>query len=282
MPKRSNDKQRSQRAERKAKRRSNRKAPMTKTKKGLAFEHRAARAIAQIKPDLEVRHNMRLVTEPGHRRQFDVVAHLNGVLMRTYEARDHQRKVDTGQIEAFETKNATLKDKPQVAGIVSAQGFWKNPTDWVRFYLDPKHERKFVQELYQLRSSTPDDWGNRPAQTTVEVEGRSLRTLPVRILYGDALPEGTGRDIILTSDRGNSFFHDERGRIIGNLIDVVNREIRQALSIGNIAPRVVNLPPSSFLTIGTCTRRVIGLEVAFEEISIPAVTTIDPASTRIR
>lgn len=118
MPKRSDDKQRAKRKQQKAKRRSNRKA--STTNKGLAFEHRAARAIAQIKRDLEVAHNKHLVTEPGHRRQFDVVARLNGVLMNTYEARDHERKVDTGQIVAFETKNATLKDKPQVAGIVSA------------------------------------------------------------------------------------------------------------------------------------------------------------------
>jgi tetratricopeptide (TPR) repeat protein len=273
MAKRNNDKQRAKRNERKAKQRSDRRA--STIKKGLAFEHRAARAIAQIKPDLDVSHNKRLVTEPGHRRQFDVVARLNGVLMHTYEARDHERKVDTGQIEAFETKNATLKDKPQLAGIVSAQGFWKKPIDWVHFYRDPEHDRKFVQELYQLRSSIPGDWRNAFQQTTVEVDGRSLRTLPVRILYGDTLPAGAGRDITLTSDRSNSFIHDEQGRLIGNLIDVVNREIRRAISSGDITPRVVDVPPNSFLTVGTCTRRVTGVEVAFEEISIPAVTTID-------
>lgn len=147
------DRARGRRIARKAEKRAEKKSKKNSTtKKGLAFELRAARAIAQIKPELDVSHNKRLVTEPGHRRQFDVIGCVNDALSHTYEARDHERKVDTGQIDAFETKNATLKEKPRVAGIISAHGFWEKPIDWVRFYRDPKNEQKYVQELYRSKS----------------------------------------------------------------------------------------------------------------------------------
>jgi hypothetical protein len=271
-------KNRAKRAQAKASKRAAKKKNSRKTSttsKGLNFEIRAARAISQVKPDLYVKHNAKLFTQPGHRRQFDVVGHLNGVVAATYEARDHDRKVEIGQLEAFETKNATLRDKPRVAGIISSNGFWERPIGWVRFFLDPNNEPKLVQELYQLRASVPEDWTGDPRQIRSEATGNSLKTLPVRIIYGDTLPAGSGRDVTLTSGRRDTFLFDSNGRVIGNLLDYVNKEMRRAIETGDIGRRTVRLPTGSRLTSNSCTRTVIGLEIEFEAISVPAVTVID-------
>ena len=138
----------------KLKKKKDTKRKAKKEKPGRSFEVRATRAMAQVYPNLVVKHDQKLPTEYGVPRQIDVAVSAGSVLHAACEARDHGRKVDIGQLEAFAKKVDKLVDKPVVAGLISSKGFTETPVKWINRY--GTSER--VQELYTLKECKCSPW----------------------------------------------------------------------------------------------------------------------------
>lgn len=237
---------------------------------GLPFELRATRAMRQVLSEHKVEHDQRLPTEYGIDRQFDVVARMGAVVDRAYEARDHGRRVDIGQVEGFAKKVDKLVEKPSSAGIISSRGFSKSSRTWVQHYGTTER----LRELYTLEAATPDDWSGDLRQLAINGDIKSLR--PKRVTTrSSAGPAARSATIQFTADRRSAFLYSESGAVVGNLLDLLNAAMREAQATHQLEPQTLNLPPGARAWMGEQLVPVDTLEMEFEEISLPANTLID-------
>jgi tetratricopeptide (TPR) repeat protein len=239
------------------------------TRSGLPFELRARRAIAQVQPSLVVSHDEKLPTEYGVKRQFDVVGRSAAAVKAIYEARDKRRKVDVEQQEAFAMKVATLADKPERAGIISASDFTSSTTKWVQRYKG----HHVATELYTLKPSHADDWKGDIREYLVTASFQTVQLTSVRLVP----PAGiTGRTTATVGvDRAQSFIRDRTGKIVGNLLDVVNAAMRDAQSAGDMSPRRIPFPEDSYIKIGGKRSTFDAVELELEQTTVPASTLVD-------
>lgn len=236
---------------------------------GVPFELRATRAASQMWPDVAIKHDEKLPTEYGIARQFDVTGRSDNILTRTYEARDHKRNVSINQVEGFAKKLDKLIEKPQTAGIISSKNFSKPAKKWVEYY----RSSELVRELYTLKTSAPGDF-NDSSDVSLESEIRSLRLKTARThSHEDRAGESVAHSF--TSERRTGFLYSDRGEILGNLLDIVNAAMRDALRTNILGPTMIKLPSGSHISTEDKRLPAATLEVEFEEFSIPSTTVVD-------
>lgn len=254
----------------KAGKKSKKASPSTATKPGLSFELRATRAMSQLLVGHKVEHDQRLPTEYGIERQFDVVALANAVVDRAYEAREHGRRVDIGQIEGFAKKVDKLIEKPSSAGVISSRGFSKSAVTWVQHYQATERMR----ELYTLHASTPQDWNSDLRQLATHSDVKSVRPKSVR-LRSSVDPSADSTSVALAVDRRGGFLYATDGAVIGNLIDLLNTVMGEAQKAHELGTKTMRLPDGAHARIGEQLVPVAVVEVEFEELSLSANTLID-------
>lgn len=190
------------------------------SKSGTPFELRARDALQFINPELVARHDVSLPMKyEDWPRQFDVaLVDESEVLQKVYEAKDYSARADFRAVEAFEAKVGELKTKPgKVAGVISSRGFQKGPL--VRGRNIPADGSELVRDLYHLRPVADADWEGRLRGLKLLVHASSLRPDDVMLTLGgdqhEALPG-------MSASRGDCFLRDQTGRVVGNLLDMIN------------------------------------------------------------
>ena len=246
------------------------KKPRQPPNSGVSFELRSTRAAKQLWPGLEIRHDEDLPTEYGIARQFDVSGRSSNVLKRAYEARDHNRNVSINQVEGFAKKLEKLIDKPETAGIISSRHFSKPAKTWVQHY----QTTELVRELYTLKASSPDDFEGDYSKLLLRSEFKSLRLKSVRF-HSHVEKVGQSVTVAFNADRRTGFLYSEIGRVLGNVLDLVNTAMQDALKTNELGLRTIALPPGSFIRNEDKSLPAALLEIEFEEFSIPSTTVID-------
>ncbi len=194
---------------------------------GEGFEAQAARAIAQLHPELEVTHNQRLMTEPGLKRQFDVVGRIGGVVTHTFEARDRKREIDVEHVDGFETKNATLVEKkPRVAGIIQLTGILERPA-----HMGPPLQGQVCPRTIRTPAVHSEGLGRSPSSSQ---RRRTVYPNTEFDLFIENENDAAGREEdMLTVARFDGFLYDRNDRIAGNILDLLNRELTEAQQTGS-------------------------------------------------